>query len=331
MAVKQKGAPAKREKRKVDYDVVLIGDVFYDIATMPVQDYPERDKQIGCEFMLSIGGQAGNCAAACASLGLKTALICKTGGDILSKWIISELQKLGVDCFATIAEKEELQHPGITVSISFEDGSRSMLSDRGANSDLKEEDVDFELLTKTRFLMRAGHWNTEGLFTVNDKILRTAKSAGVYTAVDIGWSAYLHWTETARQTVFDFLPSVDFLFVNEAEIKGLSGKERGEHELLEKGCENVVVHRGAKGSSWINNDFVRNYPAFDVKPISPTGVGDVFNAGFIYAFLDGREAEECLKFANACAAAHISKKRLRNVFPTIKDVESLTHSHSENY
>ncbi|MCW3135067.1 MAG: carbohydrate kinase family protein [Methanophagales archaeon] len=323
MAVKQKGASGEGRKRKGDYDVVLIGDAFYDIATMPVRDYPERDKQIGCEFMLSIGGQAGNCAAACASLGLKTALICKTGDDVLSKWIISELQKLGVNCFATIAQKEEFPHSGITVSISFEDGSRSMLSDRGANLDLKEEDMDFELLTETSFLMRAGHWNTEGLFAANNKILRIAKSAGVSTGVDIGWSAYLGWTESARQTVFDFLPSTDFLFVNEAEIKGLSGKERGEHELLERGCENVIIHRGAKGSSWVNRDFEISCPAFKVKPISPTGVGDVFNAGFIYAFLEGKDAEECLKFANACAAAHISKKRLRNVVPTIKDVDSM--------
>ncbi|MCK4476524.1 MAG: carbohydrate kinase family protein [Methanophagales archaeon] len=315
-----------KEREIYDYDVVVIGDVFYDIATMPVRNYPERDKQIGCEFTLNIGGQAGNCAAACASLGLKPALICKTGNDVLSKWITSELQKLGVGCFATTSEKEELQHPGITVSISFEDGSRSMLSDRGANLDLKEEDVDFELLKKARFLMRAGHWNTEGLFTANKKILRFAKSVGVYTGVDIGWSAYLGWTAPTRQTVFDFLPSTDFLFVNEAEIKGLSEKEKGEereHELLEKGCENVIVHRGAKGSSWITRDFEINCPAFKVKPISPTGVGDVFNAGFIYAFLGGKDAKECLKFANACAATHISKKRLRNVFPTIKDVEPL--------
>jgi sugar/nucleoside kinase (ribokinase family) len=117
-----------KEREIYHYDVVVIGDVFYDIATMPVRSYPERDKQIGCEFMLSIGGQAGNCAAACASLGLKTALICKTGNDVLSKWITSELQKLGVGCFASNSEKGELQHPGITVSISFEDGSRSMLS-----------------------------------------------------------------------------------------------------------------------------------------------------------------------------------------------------------
>jgi sugar/nucleoside kinase (ribokinase family) len=312
-----------KEREIYDSDVVVIGDVFYDIATMPIRDYPERDKQIGCEFMLSIGGQAGNCAAACASLGLKTALICKTGNDMLSKWITSELQKLGVGCFATTSEKEELQHPGITVSISFEDGSRSMLSDRGANLDLREEDVKLKLLKKTSFLMRAGHWNTEALFPSNNKILSFAKSAGVYTGVDIGWSAYLGWTEAARQTVFDFLPSTDFLFVNEAEIRGLSGKEKGEHELLEKGCENVIVHRGAKGSSWITRDFEISCPSFKVKPISPTGVGDVFNAGFIYAFLKGKAAEECLRFANACAAIHISKKRVGNVFPIVKEVENL--------
>ncbi len=307
------------------YDVVVIGDVFCDITTMPIADYPEQDKQIGCEFMLKIGGQAGNCAAACASLGLKTAFICKVGSDMLSQWLLSELQKVGVDCFVRITEKEELQRPGITVSIAFEDGSRSMLSDRGANLDLAEEDVNFELLRKARFVMRAGHWNTEGLFTANKNILEFAHSAGAYTGVDIGWSAYLGWTAHARQTVFDFLPSTGFLFVNEAEIQGLSEKKgrSGACDLLDKGCKNVIVHRGAQGSSWITNEFEISCPAFNVKPIRPTGVGDVFNAGFIYAVLGGKEAGECLRFANACAAAYISTKRRGDVFPTITEVESL--------
>lgn len=307
------------------YDVVVIGDVFCDIATMPIADYPERDKQIGCEFMLTLGGQAGNCAAACASIGLKTALICKTGDDMLSHWVLSELQKVGVECFAGLVEREELQRPGITVSIAFEDGSRSMLSDRGANIDLVEEDVNFELLREARFVMRAGHWNTEGLFPANKKILAFAKSRGVYTGMDIGWSAYLGWTAHARQTVFDLLPSTDFLFVNEAEMQGLSGKKdkRGAYDLLDNGCKNVIVHGGAQGSSWITNEFEIRCPAFTVKPISPTGVGDVFNAGFIYAVLDGKESKECLRFANACAAEYISTTRRGNVFPTLKEVRDL--------
>ena len=307
------------------YDVVVIGDVFCDITTIPIADYPERDKQIGCEFMLKIGGQAGNCAATCASLGLKSAFICKVGSDMLSQWLLSELQKVGVECFVRITEKEELPRPGITVSIAFEDGSRSMLSDRGANLDLAEEDVNFELLRKTRFVMRAGHWNTEGLFPANKNILEFAHSAGAYTGVDIGWSAYLGWTAHARQTVFDLLPSTNFLFVNEAEMQSLSERKgrSGARDLLDKGCKNVIVHRGAHGSSWITNEFEISCPAFNVKPIRPTGVGDVFNAGFIYAVLEGEESKECLRFANACAATYISTKRRRKVFPTITEVESL--------
>jgi len=312
----------QKRKESERYDVIVIGDVFCDIATMPMPGYPERDKQIGCEFMLSIGGQAGNCAAACASLGLRTAIICNPGNEMLSNWVISELQKLGVRCFTSISEKED--HPGITVSIAFEDGSRSMLSDRGANLDLKAEDMDFDLLHNARFVMRAGHWNTEGLFTVNRILLEFAQSAGVYTGVDIGWSAYLGWSARAKETVFAFLPYTDFLFVNEAELEGLSVNTKGDvQELLTKGSKNVIVHQGANGSSWITHDSELHSPAFNVSMISPTGAGDVFNAGFIYAFLKGKEAEHCLKFANACAALHISRRRRKNVFPTVEEVEKM--------
>ncbi|KAF5432885.1 ribokinase, partial [Candidatus Methanophagaceae archaeon] len=154
-----------------------------------------------------------------------------------------------------------------------------------------------------------------------------AKAAeGVYTGVDIGWSAYLGWTAGAKQTVFEFLPATDFLFVNEAEIEGLvtSTYEEGAQKLLAKGCKNVIVHRGANGSAWVSKDFVLNCPSFNVKPISPTGAGDVFNAGFIYAVLAGKQVEECLRFANACAALHISRRRHENVFPTLEAVERLT-------
>ncbi|MFZ2071147.1 MAG: carbohydrate kinase family protein [Halobacteriota archaeon] len=308
------------------YDVIVIGDVFCDIATMPIRDYPERDKQIGCEFMLSTGGQAGNCAAACASLGLRTALICKAGNDVLSNWVLSELRTLGVRCFNTISGKGN--RSGITVSIAFEDGSRSMLSDRGANIELKGDDVDFELLKEAGFVMRAGHWNTEGLFTSNKRLIEFANSASVFTGVDIGWSAYLGWTDRAKETVFEFLPFTEFLFVNEAEIKGLCADTKeggGAHELLDRGCKNVIVHRGANGSSWICKEFELNCPSFNVKPISPTGAGDVFNAGFIYALLELKAAEDCLKFANACAALHISRRRAINVFPTVESVTKMVN------
>ena len=304
------------------FDVVVIGDLFCDLATMPIASYPERDRQLGCQFQLTLGGQAGNCAAACASLGLKTALIAKLGHDVLSRWARSELEHLGVTVLASLTEKAELQHPGITVSITFTDGSRSMLSDRGANSELTEADVSLALLEKARFVMRAGHWNTEGLFAANRKILETAQAAGAQTGVDIGWSAYLGWTAHARASVFQFLPATGFLFLNAAELERLSGTQgmKGARELVARGCTHVILHQGAQGSAWVTRDVEISSPAFTVVPINPTGVGDVFNAGFIHAILDGKEPAACLRFANACAATYISTKRRGNVFPALRDV-----------
>ena len=304
------------------FDVVVLGDLFCDLATMPIAGYPERDRQLGCQFQLTIGGQAGNCAAACASLGLKTALISKLGHDVLSHWVRSELENLGVTVFASVTEKAELQHPGITVSITFIDGSRSMLSDRGANSELMEADVNLEFLEKARFVMRAGHWNTEGLFAANRKILETAQAAGAQTGVDIGWSAYLGWTGHARSSVLELLPATEFLFLNAAELEGLSGKQgmKGARELLARGCKHVILHQGAQGSSWVTRDFEIRSSAFPVEPINPTGVGDVFNASFICAILAGKDPDACLRFANACAATYISTKRRGNVFPAPRDV-----------
>jgi 5-dehydro-2-deoxygluconokinase len=56
--------------------------------------------------------------------------------------------------------------------------------------------------------------------------------------------------------------------------------------------------------------------------VRPTGGGDVFNAGFIYAFLAGKEAEECLRFANACAALYITRKSVSTVFPSLDEVKA---------
>jgi len=306
----------------MSYDVVVIGDVFYDIMTSPLESYPDRDTQVGVEFLTSLGGQAGNCAAACASLGLKTALICKVGRDELSTLLLSVLESYGVECLASVSER--FKTPGITVSIAFRDGSRTMLSYRGANLDFQPEDINYDVLKRAKFVMRAGHWNTPSLFAANKKILEFARrECGVPTALDIGWSAYLGWGEDARNSVLSLLPETTFLFVNERELKaltGLSDVKECVRKLLEWGCENVILHLGERGSAWLSKDLKVHVEAFRVGVRRPTGAGDAFNAGFIFAVLKGKSLEECLRFANACGAAHIQKVM---DYPTLEEVKTL--------
>ena len=40
----------KQSEEKKEYDVVVVGDLFCDIATKPLRDYPKRDRQTAVSY-----------------------------------------------------------------------------------------------------------------------------------------------------------------------------------------------------------------------------------------------------------------------------------------
>ncbi|MHC1581910.1 MAG: carbohydrate kinase family protein [Candidatus Syntropharchaeia archaeon] len=288
------------------YDVSVIGDVSVDLLSSHIERFPEEDTQISCDFSFFIGGQTGNCAAACSSLGLKTVIFAAVGKDVLSSWLIQELKKFGPDVKYIKVRGGKC---GMTIAIQ-RGGKRTMFTSLGANATLKCEDIDFEIVKRSRFLMRGGHWNVPGLFSENERIFRFAHKNGIPTGFDLGWDHTGNWSEERKETVYRLLPYTTFLFVNEKEFEKLGNPE----------CKNIILHEGEKGSSWISEEGVFHSPALSVSPSNPTGVGDVFNAGFIWAYLNNYPKEACLRFANVCAAIHICRKE--NTFPRLEEVLS---------
>ena len=59
-----------------------------------------------------------------------------------------------------------------------------------------------------------------------------------------------------------------------------------------------TAHRG---------DVTRHVPAPAAEVTDTVGAGDIFNAGFLYGFLNGWGLAEAVKFANACGAMSVSK------------------------
>jgi len=93
------------------------------------------------------------------------------------------------------------------------------------------------------------------------------------------------WIESKPDEVFDLFPRIGILFVNEGELKGLSGESnlwKGAEALMSKGLERLVVKRGEYGAALFAEGRIFISPAFPIKEVvDPTGAGDSFAGAFL--------------------------------------------------
>jgi sugar/nucleoside kinase (ribokinase family) len=78
-------------------------------------------------------------------------------------------------------------------------------------------------------------------------------------------------------------------------------------ETLTSYSSTVVVKMGGEGCLAKNMTDSLRCPAFKVPVVDVTSAGDIFNAGFLYGFLNGWSLAEAVRFANACGAMSVSK------------------------
>src|SRR5260221_11037105 len=67
----------------------------------------------------------------------------------------------------------------------------------------------------------------------------------------------------------------------------------------------TVVKRGDKGALAAQGDVLCHSPALPSTVVDTTGPGDVFNAGFVAAFVRGKELTECLQWGNFCGGSFL--------------------------
>jgi sulfofructose kinase len=104
-------------------------------------------------------------------------------------------------------------------------------------------------------------------------------------------------------------------------ITGEAGYENGLRKLRRTHDGMLCITLGPRGSMMLVGDRLYVEPGFAVQAVDTTGAGDVFRAGFIYAYLEGREPSGILRFANAAAAVSCTRAGALASVPTLADVE----------
>ena len=90
---------------------------------------------------------------------------------------------------------------------------------------------------------------------------------------------------------------------------------------LEAGAERVVVKLGADGAqAWDGDQTVRSRP-YRVTPVDTVGAGDGFAAGYLDAFLAGRDLQACVDQAAAVGALATTRRGDLAAMPTRAELD----------
>jgi sugar/nucleoside kinase (ribokinase family) len=93
------------------------------------------------------------------------------------------------------------------------------------------------------------------------------------------------WIQGTREALLKTLKRVNLLFVNDAEIRQLSGEHnivKAARAVLTMGPSRVVVKRGEYGALLFERDHIFACPAMPLEEVfDPTGAGDTFAGGFM--------------------------------------------------
>ena len=203
-------------------DVVAIGDVNVDILTSPINSYPKKDSQVIIpQARMEIGGGAAHFALALAKMGIKVKMIGCVGKDFLGDFVLREMRKFGVNCKI---RKKEGKSTGISIGISFKDGSRSLITFRGTNSIFSTRDFEQSEI-RGKILYIGGYNLLENFQKDVKRILSLAKRRKMITCLEPDLKSGISCN---LDELMDNLKKIDFFFPDLEEGKLLTLRRKDE-------------------------------------------------------------------------------------------------------
>jgi len=286
-------------------DVVCLGILVADVIARPVSRFPERGKLELVEQMeLHTGGCAVNTAIALAKLGISAGVMGKVGSDGFGDFIISQLQKNGLDTRGI--RRDPQNKTSATMVLVQEDGERSFIHYLGANAHLRLDDIDFELLKGARIFHVAGAFLLPALDgSPMAEALKRAREMGLTTSLDTAWDSTGRWL----QTLAPCLSHLDIFIPSYEEAREISGRDAPQEiaqHFLEYGIRVVGLKMGEKGSFVASQEDSFHLPAYPVQAVDATGAGDAYAAGFLAGWLRGWDLQRIGRLANAAGACCVT-------------------------
>lgn len=282
--------------------------------------------QEGSCFRPFPGGAPLNFAVGVSRLGLKCKMIACVGNDIFGKTLVNMMKKEGIDT-------QHVKKINDRTTLAFvqldENGIPEFFFYRCADKEIKREDIDENIFKEAKLFHFGSLSLTEG--SLRETLFHCLELAKKHS-VTISFTPNIRedlWKEEFNVYLKKALEYPDLIILSKSELDYMAKiEEMGEDsfeerakKITEHGIKLAAITLGKDGAALAGKNLFLKTPAFNVNVVDTTGAGDAFASAFVYAFLNGFEAEKMLRFANAAAAISITKKGAISALPKKADVE----------
>ena len=310
------------------YDVTALGELLVDFTESGVSG------QGNPFYEANPGGAPCNVLAMLQKLGKKTAFIGKVGRDSFGELLRRAVSEQGIDIGNLIMDSENATTLAFVHNAPDGDRSFSFYRNPGADTMLREDEVDTSLLGNTKIFHFGSLSMTRGEAERATKMsVKAAKAAGALISFDPNLRPPL-WKDlnVAREKIGYGIEQCDILKISDDEIAfftGASDIEQGVQKIREQYHTPLIcATMGKNGSMAYYKEYKAQCPSFpNENTVETTGAGDTFMACVLnYVLengleqLDEQKLYEMLRFANAAASIITTKKGALRVMPSERDV-----------
>jgi sugar/nucleoside kinase (ribokinase family) len=298
------------QSKEIDILGLGVSTIYFLNVVNHFPDKEEVQKSLNCK--LEGGGPVATAIVTLARLGAKTAMLDSIGDDWIGNKIIEDLKKEKV-ITDYIKINKGFTSSTASILVRENDGARTIVYSPGNSSELTEDDVPTELITKSKFLHLNGRH-----FSACAKACEIAKECNTQISFDGGSHRY-------RQRLKKIVPLTNVCIVSKEFSERYTDEkaiDKAGKILLSSGPEIVVITDGINGS-WLFIKEINCYhqKAFIMeKVVDTTGCGDSFHGAFLFGLCNGYDLFKTIHFASAVAALNTQHLGGRSGLPVLKEV-----------
>lgn len=271
------------------YDVLIPGSYFCDVIFTGIPGFPALGTELYTRDLTVVPGGVMNTVVGLRRLGVNVGWLGAVGSDFFSRYIIEQAAAEGIDMSLLAHVEGPLRR--VTVSLSYTE-DRAFVTYVDPPPDLIAQIYAYLDDTEFRVMHFTGLLVDERLPALFD----LCHARGAQISMDCQ-----HRDDTLEQPlVREIISRLDLFVPNATEAQRLTGTSslQAAAEALRPLVGQLVIKEGACGAhAWVNGAY-HHAPALSLSPVDTTGAGDLFNAGFLAAYLEGQEISACLRWGN---------------------------------